>query len=140
MKTTILLTVSLFLFTGIILGQNDKFCILEKDIKKDFNIANNLSNFRQIDTTIKLAPNHYLFHKENSQRFDLNSDMIIQHHLEIYPSRSYTRAEEYPGSSIHYAKRPSLFQMPNEKFFNIKPDTTAKYYLIIKDPLSHMIK
>jgi hypothetical protein len=139
MKTTILLMVSLFLFSGNILGQNDKFSFLEKNIKKDLNIANNLSNFRQIDTTFKLIPNHDLFHKGNSQRFDLNPDMIIQHRLEIYPSRSYAYTEEYPGSSIYYAKRPSLLQVPNEKFFIIKPDTTAKYYLIIKDPLSHMI-
>jgi hypothetical protein len=139
MKTTILLMVSLFLFSGSIFGQNGKFSFLDRNIKKDLNIANRLSNYSQIDTTFKLIPNQDLFHKRNSQRFDLNPDMIIQHHLGINHSQSYAYAEEYPGSSIYYAKRPSLLQMPNEKFFIIKPDTTAKYYLIIKDPLSHMI-
>jgi hypothetical protein len=139
MKTTILLMFSLFLFSGAILGQNGKFSFLDKDIKKDVNIVNSLSNFKQIDTTFKLIPNHDLFHKRNSQRFDLNPDIIIKHQLEINHSQNYAYAEEYPGSSIYYAKRPSLLQMPNEKFFIIKPDTTAKYYLIIKDPLSHLI-
>jgi len=46
-------------------------------------------------------------------------------------------AEEYPGSSIYYAKRPSQLQMTNEKFFIIKPDTTLKYYLVVKDPIRH---
>jgi hypothetical protein len=139
MKTTIFLMFSLFLFTNSIRGQNGKFGFLDRDVKKDFNIANNLSDFRRIDTTFKLIPNDDLLHKRNSQRFDLNPDKIDQEHLEINHSRSYACAEEYPGSSIYYAKRPSLLQMPNEKFFIIKPDTTEKYYLIIKDPLSHMI-
>ena len=139
MKTTILLMVSLFLFSGSIFGQNGKFSFLDRNIKKDLNIANRLSNFSQIDTTFKLIPNQDLFHKRNSQRLDLNPDMIIQHQFGINHSQSYAYAEEYPGSSIYYAKRPLLLQMPNEKFFIIKPDTTAKYYLIIKDPISHMI-
>ena len=136
MKTTILLMFSLLFFTGSILGQNGNYSFLDRDIRNDLNIANNLSNFRQIDTTFKLIPNNDLFHKSNSQIFDLNSDMIIQHDLEINHSRRYAYAEEYPGSSIYYAKRPSLLQMPNERYFIIKPDTTEKYYLILKDPLS----
>ena len=130
---------SLFLFSGAIFGQNGKFGFLDRNTNKDFNITNRQSNFSQIDTTFKLIPNHDLFHKRDSKRFDLNPDMIIQRPLGINHSQSYAYAEEYPGSSIYYAMRPSLLQMPNEKYFIIKPDTTAKYYLIIKDPLSHMI-
>jgi hypothetical protein len=139
MKTTILLISSLLLFTGSILAQNGNFSYLDNDIRNDLNIKNNLSGFRQIDTTFKLIPNHDLFHKRNSQIFDFNPDMIIQHSLEINHSRRYAYAEEYPGSSIYYAKRPSLLQMPNEQYFIKKPDMTAKYYLIIIDPLSHTI-
>ena len=89
--------ISLFLFTNYYnRAKWTKIQVyLDRDIKKDLNIANNLSDFRQIDTTFKLIPNNDLLHKRNSLRFDLNPDMIIQHHLEINHSRSYAYAEEY---------------------------------------------
>jgi hypothetical protein len=37
-----------------------------------------------------------------------------------------------------YAKKPYM-ACPYEKSFIIKPDTTVKYYLIIKDPVSKRI-
>ena len=137
MKTMILLMFSLFLFTGSLTGQNGKLSFLDRDINNDLNIANCQSDFRQIDTTFKLIPDHDLFHKRNSQRFDLIPEIIIQHHLIISRPQTYANAEEYPGSSIYYAKRPSQLQMTNEKFFIIKPDTTLKYYLVVKDPIRH---
>ena len=140
MKTTMLLMFSLFLFTGSIIGQKSKFSFLDRDLKKDLNIPNRQSNFRQIDTTFKLIPNHYLFHNRNSQIFDLNPDRINQYQLEINHSKTYAYGEEFPGSSIYYAKRPSLLEMTNEKFFAIKPNTTAIYFLIINGHLSHRIK
>ena len=138
MKKTILLMFSLFLFSGAIFGQNGKFGFLDRNTNKDFNITNRQSNFSQIDTTFKLIPNHDLFHKRDSKRFDLNPDMIIQRPLGINHSQSYAYAEEYPGSSRYYAKMPFKNQMTYEKSFIIKPDTSVKCYLIIKNPLSHM--
>lgn len=49
-------------------------------------------------------------------------------------------AEEYPGSSRYYAPRISPYPFSYEESFIIKPDTTAKYYLIIKDPLQKTIR
>lgn len=46
--------------------------------------------------------------------------------------------ERYPGSERFYAKRPFLFS-PYRKPFVLKPDSTVKYYLIIKDPITHRV-
>jgi hypothetical protein len=67
MKTMILLMFSLFLFTCSLPGQNGKLSFLDRNINNDLNIANCQSDFRQIDTTFKLVPNHDLFHKRNSK-------------------------------------------------------------------------
>jgi len=76
---------------------------------------------------------------------DLYSDKIIKpiwdqslkhNHIELPEIKySYDKllAERFPGSEIFYAKRPNLISI--QKSFVKKPDTTAKYYLIIKDPI-----
>lgn len=46
--------------------------------------------------------------------------------------------EKYPGSERFYARRPFLFS-PYRKPFILKPDSSVKYYLIIKDPLTHRV-
>jgi hypothetical protein len=84
------------------------------------------------------------------KKFDLPDNIIINPDQEIrkkyysaeIPSvnsyRDKLLTEKYPGSDIYYARRP-YWTMPYEKSFIIKPDSTVKYYLIIKDPVSNMI-
>jgi hypothetical protein len=84
--------------------------------------------------------------KYPERNFDLYSDKIIRPNLdqslkhyhiespEIKNSYDKLLAERFPGSEKFYAKRPYL-KYPYEKSFVKKPDTTVKYYLIIKDPI-----
>lgn len=44
--------------------------------------------------------------------------------------------EQYPGASRYYAKIPVFSPYGN---FIIEPDTTVKYFLIIKDPLRNTV-
>lgn len=46
---------------------------------------------------------------------------------------------EFPGSSRFYARRPYLHINPGSRNFIMKPDSSVKYYLIIKDPLRHTV-
>ena len=137
MKTTILILFSLFLIKGSLLGQKDKFNFVDSDIKKGFNITSDQNSFIQFDPNFNLRPNLDLFNKTNSQRFDLTTRSIFQYSLIINRSIGYAVAEPFPGASIYYAKRPSLLEMTNEKYFAIRPDTTSIYFLIINGHLAH---
>lgn len=139
MKTRILLLFSLFLVTGSIQAQKGKFNFVDSDIKKGLNILPGQSSFIQIDTNFNLLPNLDLFNKKKCQKFDLIKFDIFQKNLKINPPIGYAVAEEFPGASIYYAKRPSLLEMTNENYFVIKPDTTAIYFLIINGHLDHRI-
>jgi hypothetical protein len=84
------------------------------------------------------------------KKFNLPDNILINPDLDIKQKRfniesparrSYSdklRAEKFPGADIFYAKRPYL-NRPSDRSFIIKPDTTAKYYLIIKDPFTGRI-
>jgi hypothetical protein len=86
--------------------------------------------------------------KNPNKNFDLYRDRILKPNSDLSQKRfhfespeiknSYDKlfAERFPGSEIFYAKRPYLIYS-YEKSFVKKPDTTAKYYLIIKDPITH---
>lgn len=48
--------------------------------------------------------------------------------------------EQYPGSSRYYAEIPYLKKILSEdNAFVRKPDTSAKYYLIVKNPLNQKV-
>lgn len=46
---------------------------------------------------------------------------------------------QFPGSSRFYRKWPQTKTLPYERSFFVRPDTTVKYYLIIKDPLTNKV-
>lgn len=55
----------------------------------------------------------------------------------LYPRfRIVENLEVYPGAPRFYSKR-RMMPSPYEKSFIIKPDRPAKYYLIVKDPVTH---
>lgn len=86
--------------------------------------------------------------KEFFQRIDtIISDKYFRQHIpEFMPGGEYrvitemlsdTTFNQFPGSSRYYAKRPEL--IPSDKHFIMNPDTSSKYFLIIKDPLTNKI-
>ena len=55
----------------------------------------------------------------------------------LYPGvRIAEGTEVYPGAPRFYSKR-RIMPSPYEKSFIIKPDRSVKYYLIVKDPVTH---
>jgi hypothetical protein len=55
----------------------------------------------------------------------------------LYPRfRIAEDLEVYPGAPRFYSKR-RMTPSPYEKSFIIKPDQSVKYYLIVKDPVTH---
>jgi hypothetical protein len=85
------------------------------------------------------------FFEKPNENFNLHHDRILKPDLSqkrfriespgIKNSFDKLLAERFPGSEKFYAKRPYLIY-PYEIPFIRKPDTTAKYYLIIKEPFS----
>jgi hypothetical protein len=136
MKTIALMIVCGVIFTINLTGQIDKNCNLFNDQKND---------------SIRIAP-YFDDHTYGKlyKKFDLPDNIIInpdldlgKKHFNIEPptiKRSYDKllAEKYPGSDRFYAKRGYIFNAA-DKSFVIKPDTTVKYYLIIKDPITNKI-
>jgi len=46
---------------------------------------------------------------------------------------------QFPGASRYYARRPYLYNNPGAGNFIRRPDSSVKYYLIIKDPLRNTV-
>jgi hypothetical protein len=119
---SLLVFVSSFSLYGQIVGPNKRFYNQRSDsifIKPLFEIPD--FNF-DLHGNIKLKP--YL----NQKDFQLQ-------YPEIRYSYDKLLAERFPGSEKFYAKRPYLIY-PYEKSFIKKPDTTVKYHLIIKEPVT----
>ena len=146
MKTSILLVLFLLIIPGSLIGQTDKFKYKILDLKEDFSLSNDLHKNLQIDINLNTINYNDLPAKIKSQRptvikshsLKLSQDSLFRDHLKIRHYPDSVIAEEYPGSSRFYAKS-YIKPYPYEKSFIIKPDTTVKYYLIIKDPILHKI-
>jgi hypothetical protein len=77
-----------------------------------------------------------LFDKRYKQDIPEYSQNELNSLLKIYREDSARRM--FPGSSRYYAKRP-LNESNYYDHFVKSPDASAKYYLIIKDPLTNKI-
>jgi len=136
MKTIILLALSVFIFPVTLTGQTSKFEILS-EYRKPGSLYSKQSPDNQL--SINSDINSDLFNERiyepdfilKQKRFSIESPVIKSTDKTLL-------AEIYPGSDRFYAKRPYMAS-PYEKSFIIKPDTTVKYYLIIKDPVSKRI-
>jgi hypothetical protein len=136
MKTIALMIVCGVIFTINLTGQIDK--------------KRNLLNDKKTDS-LRIAP-YFDDHTYGKlyKKFHLPDNIIINPDLDLGKKhfniespaikRSYDKlaAEKFPGSDRFYAKRGYIFN-PTEKSFIIKPDIKAKYYLIIKDPITNKI-
>ena len=146
MKTSILLVLFLFIIPGSLIGQTGKFKYKILDLKKDFPLSNDLNKNFQLDIHLNAFNYNDLPAKIKSQKptvikshsTKLSQDSLFRDHLKIRHYPDSVIVEEYPGSSKFYAKS-YIKPYPYEKSFIIKPDTTVKYYLIIKDPILHKI-
>ncbi|HEX2926770.1 MAG TPA: hypothetical protein VHP38_11040 [Ruminiclostridium sp.] len=81
--------------------------------------------------------------KENpgSNKSEIRTDTIRKSYPLIIPRefRAVTDTlsiDHFPGSSRYYAKHPGF--VPDPAFVK-EPDKSAKYYLIIKDPLTNTV-
>jgi hypothetical protein len=137
MKTTILLVFLFILITKSTYGQ--KFSFENSSIIKSAEITKSFSGYGKTDTILKLFPNLDLFHRRNKRNFDLDNDRSIEDFEIVKNNPPYAVAEEFPGSSKFYAKRPSLSHIPGEENFILKPDTASKYYLLIREPNERLI-
>jgi hypothetical protein len=134
-------TIALLIVCGVIFTLN-----LTGQIKKNRNPL-----YDQGNDSLKIAP-YFEDHGYSKfyKKFDLPDNIIINPDLNFWGKnfkiespeikRSYdkTFSEKFPGSNKFYAKRPYLIN-PDDKFFIKKPDTSARYYLIIKDPITNWI-
>jgi hypothetical protein len=139
MKTTFLLMFSLFIITGTLPGQKDKFNYIDSDIKKQI-----IPVLNPISPQLR-KPDYNLPGKfespaiRNSDRFILYKDSTFIYCDTVRLFSDFVIEEEFPGASRFYGypfvKKPDT----NGKLIIKKPDPTSKYYLIIKDPLRNTI-
>jgi hypothetical protein len=122
MKTTIFLGFIFLSICGSLNGQIKKFDFIDSPIRPLRKTPDDILHKRYELPIIKY-PDRFKFHDFlaiKPESLKLYSDLIV--------------TEEYPGSSQYFAKSPNLSSSPYENTFFIKPDSTLKLFLIIKDP------
>jgi hypothetical protein len=134
MKTIALLSLLVFTSPFILAGQTDRPFNRIKDLKHDTIIIKPFLKDPAFENPI------FKFHKQDDGIIAPDSDLIEKNfRIESPGVKNYydiLSEEKFPGSGRYYAKRHYLVN-PYEKSFIKKPGTTAKYYLIIKDPISN---
>jgi len=142
MKTTILLMFSLLLNTGSLMGQGGKVKYPDSIIKRDFTLSDKLYNNFQIDTSFKVINNLDLLTENKLSIFNLNQNNLFKDSFTERQFHDFVAVEdypEYPGASRFYQNKIIINPETYGKYFIKKPDTSNKYYLIIRDPLRHTI-
>lgn len=118
MKTIILFVISILCSASILQSQ-----VPEKKDTLSSEMQELLKKFKHGDREFRLVPN------------EKNRDMINEFNKRF--NNDSTLTEHYPGASRYYAKRPVYAPYGN---FILEPDTSVKYYLIIKDPLRNTVR
>jgi hypothetical protein len=135
MKTTILVAFSFLFLLQSLAGQ--KFTITDKKLKNSFDVNIIKSFSGDTDTSLKLNLSPFGFQRSGKSDCYAFPDSFVVIMQESSHNRKNNNAEEYPGSSIYYAKRHSVMERTYEKSFIIQPDTESKYFLLVKNPLDH---
>lgn len=135
-----LLTLFLFiLITGSLSGQANRFSFPDTILKSDIPYSDN--KFPDSRLNHEFNDNIDLFSGKNrSHLFDYNQDSSYREFHKIRRLPDFENDGEYPGSSRYYGKMPYLVPGFGEDSFIKIPDASAKYYLIIKDPVHHTIR
>lgn len=125
MKTIILFVFSLILISAAARSQhNPDYKSNEKELRDLFE-----KYYRQ-DTGLRPAP---------EMKIPSNPELFDRQFALRAPDEDSILTRQYPGASKYYAKSKIYADPFHEKSFVIKPDTSAKYYLIIMDPLRNII-
>ncbi len=138
MKMNHLIPVVLFIFSFPLTGQNGQNCPGYKEPKKIEIIPGGIPS---IDMDYNIINAEALNDSVYPPACESGKDSIFNYPPEIRSFRDLTIAEArefYPGAHRFYSKR-RMMPSPYEKSFVIKhrPDPRSKYYLIIKDPITH---
>jgi hypothetical protein len=133
MKTTVILIFSFIFITGSLFGQKDKHNYVDSDIRKQFFPVTRQDSPRLKRPYIKSSKKMDNPTFRDLDRFELFKDSTSFKDMNIRLYSDFIGAEEFPGASKYFAKRPNLISSPYAKSFIIKPDTTVKQYLIIID-------
>ena len=130
MKIKILLSFLFLAFYSVMTGQVNMDQNKLKNNKKD-----TTSYYFMMKDSLNTVWDFYKEGELNQKLLTLDS---FSFNKKRYPVTD--QDEQYPGASRFYAIRPNLRNyMYTRKSFLIKPDRSAKYYLIIKDPVSHNV-
>jgi hypothetical protein len=140
MKTTILLMFSFIFITGSLFGQKDKHNYIDSDIRKQFFPITNPNSPRLRKPDLNLPNKFEGPTLKDLDRFTLYQDSSTIRYDTVSLYSDFVVVEDFPGASRFYAKRPYFISSPYERSFILKPDTTVKHYLIIKDPVLHTIR
>jgi hypothetical protein len=126
MKTTIFLGFIFLLINESLNGQINKFDFIDSPINPPRGMPDVILHKKYDIPTTK-----------NLDRFRFRDYLAIKpDSLKLYSDLSLV--EEFPGSSRFYRKWPNLSSSSYEKSFLIKPDSTVKYFLLIKDLNLHL--
>jgi hypothetical protein len=139
MKPVLLTLIFLIQITGSIPGQTNSNSLPDTLLKRDFPFSDNKFPDRHLSQ--EFHSNADLFSdKKSKSKFNLNRENFQR---ELEKTRHLPDIEndgEYPGSSRYYGNLPYLVPGSGENSFIKIPDASAKYYLIIKDPVRHTIR
>ena len=126
MKTITIFSFCILVFTLSLSGQSDQ--------------DKNLFKRQRKDTILQLPPLNFPQFNIPKKSFDFPKQNFKNGVPEIKRYGNNHLPDRYPGSRKFYGSN-SYAIYPYEKSFVKKPDTTVKYYLIIKNPLDYrMIK
>ena len=118
MKTIILFVISILVSTSLINSQ-----VPEKNDTLNKELQELQKKFNHEGREFRLVPNQK------------DRDMISEFDKRF--NNDSTLTEQYPGASRYFAKRPTFAPYGN---FILEPDTSVKYFLIIKDPLRNTVR
>jgi hypothetical protein len=142
MKTTFLLMFSILVTIQSMVGQTDKFKLTDSEIKMCITPIKSLNKYLHIDTSLKFIHKSDLFDFQKPHRFDPDQDKLLNDNTKFRNvSEHFALVEEnpvYPGSSRFYGNLFGIKPDTSGRFIKI-PDSSDKYYLIIKDPIRHTI-
>ena len=140
MKRTLLLIISVIFICGSLTGQTRKFNYIDSKIPRIYYPLNEQQKYRNpgIDTNKKFYRNYDLL-------IDIPSGSVMQRDTAQNKSMPHLVSPDsiagkmFPGSSVFYGKKRFLHPYSYEKSFIVRPDTTVKYYLIIKNPITQEV-
>ena len=137
MKPALLTSILLILITGSLSGQANRYSFTDTILKRDIPYSDSKfpdSSLNQEFNNIDLFSG-----KNRNHLFDYNQDNRYREFHKIRRLPDFENDGEYPGSSRYYGKMPLLVPGKGENSFIKIPDASAKYYLVIKDPVHHTI-